>query len=159
MDYKLIDTKVFGDERGHLVSFEKDKNCPFDIKRSFYIFDTKPNIIRGAHANRNSEFLMIAINGSCKVKIDNGKEKNIVSLNSPHQALYLNKMLWKEMYDFSYNAILLVLTNTLYDEKEYIRNYSEYLKEVINLLEGGGQAFLRIFSAFFFNKKEVCYGL
>lgn len=130
MNYKLIDMKVFGDERGHLVSFEKENNCPFDINRSFYIFDTKPGIARGAHANRNSEFLMIPINGSCKVKIDDGKTQEIVDLNTPKQGLYLDKMLWKEMYDFSYNAILLVLTNTYYDEKEYIRDYEEFLKEV-----------------------------
>ncbi|MBP3607922.1 MAG: WxcM-like domain-containing protein [Treponema sp.] len=124
--------KVFGDERGHLISLQKDNNCPFDIKRAFYIFDTKPGVARGAHANRNSEFCLIVINGSCKVKIDDGKKQEIVELNDPKTALYLDKMLWKEMYDFSYNAMLLVLTNTLYDESEYIRNYYEFLKEVNN---------------------------
>ena len=132
MNYKLIDMKVFGDERGHLISLQKDNNCPFDIKRAFYIFDTKPGVARGAHANRNSEFCLIAINGSCKVKIDDGKNQEIVELNDPKKALYLDKMLWKEMYDFSYNAMLLVLTNTLYDESEYIRNYDKFLKEVNN---------------------------
>ena len=130
MNYRIIDLKTFGDERGKLVSFEKDCNCNFDIKRAFYIFDTKGNASRGCHANRNSEFLLIPINGSCRVKVDDGKNKTDVILNNPHKALYLNKMIWKEMYEFSYNAILLVLTNTLYDEKEYIRNYNEFLKEV-----------------------------
>ena len=130
MNYKLIDMKVFGDARGHLISFEKNVNCPFEVKRVFYIFDTKPGIARGAHANKNSEFLLIPINGSCKVKIDNGRQQEVVELNSPSCGLYLDKMLWKEMYDFSYNAILLVLTNTLYDETEYIRDYSLYKKEV-----------------------------
>ena len=132
MDYKLIDMKVFGDERGHLISFEKNNNCPFDVKRTFYIFDTVPGIVRGAHANKNSEFVLIAISGSCKIKVDDGKTQEIVELNTPHKALYLDKMLWKEMYDFSYNAILLVLTNTVYDEKEYIRDYNEFLNEVKN---------------------------
>ena len=130
MNYKLIDMKVFGDERGHLISFEKGSNCPFDVKRSFYIFDTVPGMVRGSHANRNSEFILIAISGSCKIKIDDGKKQEIVELNTPHKALYLGKMMWKEMYDFSYNAILLVLTNTNYDEKEYIRNYNDFLKEI-----------------------------
>ena len=130
MDYKLIDMTVFGDNRGHLISFEKCNNCPFDVKRSFYIFDTVPGIVRGNHANRNSEFLLIAISGSCKIKVDDGKRQEIIELNTPQKALYLGRMMWKEMYDFSYNAILLVLTNTLYDEKEYIRNYDEYLKEI-----------------------------
>jgi len=130
MNYKLIETKFFGDETGHLISFEKGSNCPFDIKRTFYIFDTVPNKVRGQHANRNSEFLLIAISGSCKIKIDDGKNQEIVELNTPHKALWLDKMMWKDMYDFSYNAILLVLTNTMYDESEYIRDYKDFLKEV-----------------------------
>ena len=130
MYYKLIDLGVFGDDRGKLISLEKNNNCPFDIKRCFYIFDTKNGIARGCHANKNSEFLLIAINGSCKVKIDDGKKTEIVNLNSPHTALYLNRMVWKEMYDFSYNAILMVLASTLYDEKEYIRDYEMFLEEV-----------------------------
>lgn len=130
MNYSILNFKVYGDERGHLISFQKDMNCPFEIKRAFYIFDTKPGVARGQHANRNSEFLLVPINGSCKVKITDGKTTEIVELNTPHQALYLDKMLWKEMYDFSYNAILLVLTNTNYDENEYIRDYDTFLKEI-----------------------------
>lgn len=130
MNYKLIDMHIFGDDRGRLVAFEKDVNCPFEVKRAFYIFDTKGGIARGCHANRNSEFLLIAINGSCKVKIDDGKTQEIVELSNPHTALYLDKMLWKEMYDFSYNGILLVLASTKYDENEYIRNYEDFVNEV-----------------------------
>ena len=130
MNYELINLNVFGDDRGHLISLQKNNNCPFEIKRAFYIFDTKPGIARGAHANRNSEFLLIAVNGSCKVKIDNGIKQEIVSLDSPTKALYLDKMLWKEMYDFSYNAMLLVLTNTHYDESEYIRDYDNFKREI-----------------------------
>jgi dTDP-4-dehydrorhamnose 3,5-epimerase-like enzyme len=130
MNFKLIDLKVNGDEKGYLVPFEKGNNCPFDIKRSFYIFDTASNVTRGKHANRNSEFLMVAISGSCKVKIDDGKNQEIIELNSPSKGLYLNKMVWKEMYDFSSNAVLLVLTNTLYDKNEYISDYNEFLREV-----------------------------
>ena len=132
MNFKIIKTKFFGDKKGHLISFEKGCNCPFDVKRSFYIFDTVPGIVRGSHANRNSEFLLIAISGSCKIKIDDGRKQEIVELNTPIQVLYLGKMMWKEMYDFSYNAILLVLTNTMYDESEYIRDYQQFLKEVRN---------------------------
>lgn len=132
MNYKVINTKSFGDEQGRLVSFEKGVNCPFEVKRAFYIYDTKGETSRGCHANRNSEFLLIAINGSCKIKIDDGKSKEIIELTNPYTALYLDKMLWKEMYDFSHNAILLVLASTNYDEHEYIRNYDDYLKEVNN---------------------------
>lgn len=133
MNYKLIDLKVFGDERGKLVALEgkhRGGGIPFDVKRVFYIFDTKGEVSRGCHANRNSQFLLIPISGSCRVKIDDGSNSNIVLLNNPHRALYINKMVWKEMFEFSYNAILLVVTNTLYDENEYIRNYEEFLLEV-----------------------------
>ncbi len=130
MNYQILDLKAYGDERGKLISFQKGVNVPFDVRRIFYIFDTKTGVARGCHANRQSQFLLIPINGSCKVKVDDGKHQEDIVLNNPHQGLYLNKMVWKEMYDFSYNAILLVLANTLYDEKEYIRNYDEFLKEV-----------------------------
>lgn len=130
MNYKLIDIKVFGDDRGKLASFENNSNIPFDLKRVFYIFDTKSAVSRGCHANKNSEFLLVVISGSCKVKLDDGKEIIDISLSDPHKALYIDKMIWKEMYDFSYNSVLLVLTNTYYDEKEYIRDYDEFLKEV-----------------------------
>ena len=130
MNYKLIDTKICGDERGHLIVFEKNMNCPFEVKRIFYIYGTKGNVARGCHANRNSEFLLISINGSCKVKVDDGKTQEHVVLSNPHTALYLDKMLWKEMYDFSDDCILLVIASTNYEEKEYIRDYDEFLKEI-----------------------------
>ena len=129
MHYKVYDLINTGDERGGLIPFEKDKNVPFEVTRAFYIYDTKPSTPRGAHANRKSQFLMVVISGSCKVLVDDGKEKAVIELNRPNQALWLDKMMWKEMYDFSYNAILLVLSDEKYDETEYIRNYSDYLKE------------------------------
>ena len=130
MHYKLYDLINTGDERGGLIPFQKGTNVPFEVSRAFYIYDTKPSTPRGAHANRKSQFLMVVISGSCKVLVDNGKEKTVVELNRPNQALWLDKMIWKEMYDFSYNAILLVLSNVKYDETEYIRNYDEYLKTI-----------------------------
>lgn len=132
MKFDLIDLSIKGDNNGHLLACEYAQNCPFDVKRVFWIFDTKPGIVRGSHANKNSEFMLVAINGSCKVKVDDGNKQEVVTLNNPHTGLYLNKMVWKEMYDFSYNAILLVLASTLYDETEYIREYNDFLKEVKN---------------------------
>lgn len=128
MNYKLYDLKDFGDERGSLIPLEGGNNVPFEVRRAFYIYDTKPSTPRGAHANKQSEFLLVVISGSCKVLIDDGKNKEIVELNRPNQALYLDKMIWKEMYDFSYNAIMLVLSNCKYDDSEYIRNYDDYIK-------------------------------
>ena len=120
-----------GDERGNLVVCEGGIDIPFEPKRIFYIFKSDATVIRGNHANRESEFVLINVAGKSKVKVKDGLGNEMVySLNRPHTGVYLPKMVWKEMYDFSYNAILLVLTNTLYDETEYIRNYNEFLGEV-----------------------------
>lgn len=102
--------------------------CPFEIKRIFYIFDTKGDIVRGCHANKDSEFLMFCLQGSCRVRVDNGKIQSEVALTNLNTALYLEKMVWKEMFDFSNDAVFVVLTNTLYNEKEYVRDYGEFLR-------------------------------
>ena len=91
--------------------------------------------MRGQHANRNSEFVLINVSGTSKVRVDNGFEEDIVELNRPRMGLYLPTMLWKDMYEFSEDSVLLVLTNTHYDGTEYIRDYDEYVKEV-----GGSKA-------------------
>lgn len=126
MNYELIDFVDFSDDKGSLVACEYQKNCPFDIKRVFYIFDVNPNAIRGRHANRDSEFLFVALNGSCKIKIDNGKIQETLMLNNPKQGLYVGKMLWKEMFDFSKGCILLVMSNAPYNKGEYINDYEMY---------------------------------
>ena len=127
--YKLIDLNLNNDIR-HLTTCQYMSNCPFEIKRVFWIFDTKPDVVRGAHANKNSQFLLVSINGSCKVKVDDGEKQEIFTLDNPSSALYLNTMVWKEMYDFSDNAILLVLTNTSYDKSDYLQDYQEWKKEI-----------------------------
>lgn len=129
--YDLINLKAYEDERGNLIAFEQGANCPFDVKRCFYIYDTKKaDTVRGAHANRRSQFLLVVIHGSCKVRIDTGKLKDEILLDSPKTALYLDKMVWKEMFDFSEGAVLMVLSNEKYDEGEYIRDYTEFLHEI-----------------------------
>lgn len=132
MNYKKLVFDQKGDDRGHLVVVEGLKDIPFDVKRIFYIYGSNQDVVRGMHANRNSEFVFINVNGKSKIKIDDGKHTEIIELNQAHTGLYLDKMLWKEMYDFSPDSVLLVLTNTLYDNQEYIRDYSEYLKEVVS---------------------------
>lgn len=131
MKYEIIELKSFGDERGSLISFEKENNCPFAVKRCFYIYDTKDSdIVRGSHANKKSEFLLVVISGSCRIKVDTGLEVKDFLLNNPKQALYLDKMVWKEMYEFSHNSVLLVLSNEMYDENEYIRSYEDFIKAI-----------------------------
>lgn len=128
--YKILEFGDLGDERGKLVVVEGDMDIPFEIKRVFYIYGSDSSVIRGQHANRNSEFVLINVSGSSKVRVDNGFEEDIIELNRPRMGLYLPTMLWKDMYDFSEDSVLLVMTNTHYDGKEYIRDYDEYLKEV-----------------------------
>ncbi len=117
-----------GDERGKLVVIEGGMAIPFDIQRVFYIYESDPTVIRGQHANRESEFVLINVAGKSKVRITDGKEEFILELNKPMMGVYIPKMLWKDMYDFSSDSVLLVLASTHYDGREYIRNYDEYLQ-------------------------------
>ena len=119
-----------GDERGQLVALEEFKDIPFKIKRVYYMYDTLPNVTRGYHAHKNLKQILICIHGSCKIKLDNGKEKKIVPLEKPYEGLYVDNNMWREMYDFSKDAVLMVLASELYDENDYIRDYDEFLKFV-----------------------------
>lgn len=105
-------------------------DIPFDIKWVFYIYGSDDKVVRGQHANRETEFLMVNVGGSSKVKVDNGTETAVIELNKPGLGLYLPPMLWRDMYDFSPDSILLVLASRHYDEHEYIRDYNEYLREI-----------------------------
>ena len=126
----VLEFKNLGDERGNLVAIEGGITIPFDICRVFYIYGTDPNAVRGQHANKNSEFVLINVAGSSKVRIKDGVEEAVIELNKPLMGVYIPKMIWKDMYDFSKDSVLLVLTNTHYDEGEYIRDYYEYLESV-----------------------------
>ena len=122
---------------GGFVEIEGMRDVPFDIKRVFYIFG-KGNVgtVRGKHSNRKSEFVLFNVKGRSKVKtIDEDLNEVVYELNRPNQAIYLPKMVWKEMYDFSEDSVLMVLTNEYYDANEYIRGFDEFVKEMKNLTE------------------------
>lgn len=123
---RFLEFKQNGDDRGHLVVVEELKDLPFEIKRVFYIYGSDKDVIRGCHANRNSEFVLINVAGTSKVKVDNGHDIEVFELNKPHTGIYLPKMVWKDMYEFSEDSILLVLCSELYDANEYIRDKKEY---------------------------------
>lgn len=127
----IYDFGDLGDERGKLVVIEGAQAIPFDIKRVFYIYDSDSTVVRGQHANRRSEFVLINVAGKSKVRITNGSEEIIVELNKPMMGVYIPAMIWKDMYDFSKDSVLLVLASTHFDETEYIRDYKDYLKEVL----------------------------
>ncbi|EJL89604.1 FdtA/QdtA family cupin domain-containing protein [Pantoea sp. GM01] len=130
MKIELLDLKEIGDQRGSLVSLESLINVPFDIKRIYYIFSTKKNVIRGFHAHKDLQQLAIAINGSCTFILDNGVERIEVLLDTPTKGLLINSLTWREMKDFSSDCVLLVLASNYYDESDYIRDYNVFLTEV-----------------------------
>jgi len=119
-----------GDERGMLVALEENNDIPFKIKRVYYMYDTKDGVRRGYHAHKKLEQILICIHGSCKILLDNGTEKKVVSLEKPYEGLYVSNSMWREMFDFSSDAVLMVLASEVYQEEDYIRNYEEFLKFV-----------------------------
>ena len=125
-----VEFKQNGDDRGHLVVVEGNKDIPFAMARIFYIYGSDPDVVRGCHANRRSEFVLINVSGTSKVKVMDGKDERVIVLDKPHMGVYLPKMVWKEMYDFSDDSVLLCLSSEAYDPSEYIRDYNDYLKEM-----------------------------
>lgn len=128
MDIQLIDFQQHGDERGSLVSLEYEKNIPFKIKRVYYIFNTKENVIRGYHAHKNLKQLAICIKGSCEFLLDDGKETCSIVLDNPNKGLLIESFMWREMSNFSQDCVLLVLADEVYNEMDYVRDYNEFKK-------------------------------
>ena len=129
--YKIIEFGEYGDERGNLVVAEgSGRDIPFEIKRVFYMYGSDDTVIRGQHANRKTEFVLINVSGTSKVKVDNGFETDIIELDKPRMGLYIPTMMWKDMYDFSADSVLLVLASEHYNGSEYIRDYDEFIREI-----------------------------
>lgn len=103
----ILHFKDFGDERGKLVVIEGQQSIPFEIKRVFYIYDSDSSIVRGQHANKESEFVLINVAGKSKIRITDGNEEMVVELNKPMMGIYIPKMIWKDMYDFSKDSVFL----------------------------------------------------
>ena len=115
---KILEFQDLGDERGNLVVVEGSGfDIPFEIKRVFYIYGSDDSVIRGRHANRKTQFVMINVSGRSKVRVD--------------KALLIGPMVWLEMYDFSADAVLLVMASEHYDAEEYIRDYNDYMREIL----------------------------
>jgi dTDP-4-dehydrorhamnose 3,5-epimerase-like enzyme len=129
---KTVSFKPLGDERGSLIALEGNKSVPFDIKRVYYIFDTKEGVSRGFHAHRNLKQVAVCVTGSCRFILDNGKQREEVALDKSTIGLLIDDLTWREMYDFSPDCVLMVLASEYYDESDYIRDYQEFLKAVNN---------------------------
>ena len=119
-----------GDDRGQLIALEEYSDIPFEIKRVYYMYDTKEGVHRGFHAHKNLQQILVCIHGSCKVLMDNGREKKVVPLEKPYEGLYIPNDIWREMYDFSPDAVLVVFASDYYKEEDYIRDYDTFLKMV-----------------------------
>ncbi len=130
MEINIIDFASLGDDRGSLIALESLKNVPFEIKRVYYIFDTGQNVIRGFHAHKNLKQVAISLKGSCTFVLDDGSVRKEIILDSPYKGLLIDSLTWREMKDFSNDCVLLVLASQYYDEKDYIRNYNDFLEEV-----------------------------
>lgn len=165
MDYKLLNLKVLGDERGKLISLEGGKNIPFEIKRVYWIYDTLPDIDRGFHAHKDLEQVIVAMDGACRFVLDDGKVREEVWLNRPDVGLYIGKNMWREMNHFSYGCKLMVLASEHYDEKEYIRDYQAFLESVktqdgfkiLNNNTGGGGNYNNSFNLAPFTVQRIFY--
>lgn len=127
---RLIEFPPLGDDRGSLVALEGNKTVPFDIKRVYYLFGTQPGVARGFHAHKVLKQVTVCVTGKCRMLLDNGTEKAEVWLDSSTKGLVIEELIWREMYDFSPDCVLLVLASEHYDESDYIRDYNDFLKQV-----------------------------
>lgn len=132
MMYALLNFKVHGDHQGKLVALEKSDDFPFEIKRVYYIWDTAHDVIRGKHAHRKLEQVIICSAGSCDFILDNGKQRETVHLETPSQGLYIKHNIWREFTNFSKDCVVTVLASEHYDESDYIRDYNQFLEEAKN---------------------------
>lgn len=128
--YKIINFREIGDSRGSLIPIEAKKDVPFDVKRLYYIYNTNKDVVRGKHAHLNLEQVLIPINGSCSLRLDDGVRKEDILLNDRTKGIYIASNIWREMYNFSPDCVLLVLASEYYNEKDYIRDYDEFKKRV-----------------------------
>ncbi|MBN1690976.1 MAG: FdtA/QdtA family cupin domain-containing protein [Dehalococcoidia bacterium] len=128
MKIVMYDFKTSADERGALSAVEGGKDIPFEIKRVYYIYSTKPEVRRGCHAHKSLKQVLVCMKGSCKILLDDGKERQEIRMDMPGKGLFIGEMVWREMYDFSPDCVLVVLASDHYDENDYIRDHVDFIK-------------------------------
>lgn len=127
-DIKIINLPKIEDPRGNLSFIEEGNHIPFQIERTYWIYDVPGGQIRGGHAFKKQQELIVALSGSFDVLVDDGKEQKTFSLNRSYYGLYLPAGLWRQMQNFSTNSLAMVLSSTNFSEDDYIREYSDFLK-------------------------------
>ena len=118
--------KFHSDKYGKLIALEENEEIPFSIKRVYYIYEVDDGVRRGFHSHKKLEQVLICVHGSVKILLKTPYEEEIIILDNPNKGLYIGPDIWREMYDFDDEAVLLVLASDLYDKKDYIRDYDEY---------------------------------
>jgi len=128
--YELLEFPVHGDHDGSLVALEKGADFPFEIKRVYYVWGTAANVVRGHHAHKELEQVIVVTSGRCDFTLDNGRERQTVHLERPNEGLYIRGNIWRTFSNFSPDCVVMVLASLHYDESDYIRDYDEFLKAV-----------------------------
>lgn len=124
---RIIELPKILDQRGNLSFIEEENHIPFKIERTYWIYDVPGGEHRGGHAYKENQEFIIALSGSFDVVLDDGKEKNVYSLNRSYYGLYVPNMIWREMENFSTNSLALILSSTSFSEEDYIRDYRKFL--------------------------------
>jgi dTDP-4-dehydrorhamnose 3,5-epimerase-like enzyme len=127
---KIIQLPKISDPRGNLTFVEGSNHVPFDIKRVYYLYDVPGGETRAGHSHKQLEAFMIAVSGSFEVILDDGTERKSFFLNRSYYGLYIPKMVWRELENFSSGSVCLVLASENYDETDYYRDYDEFLRAV-----------------------------
>jgi len=138
MEIERVKLQSHGDNGGMLIALEQDRNVPFEIRRVYYIFATQQDVHRGKHAHRHLHQLAVAVRGSVTFLLDDGSGPVEVTLNDPSQGLLLGRMVWRELYGFSEDCVLMVLADQFYDPADYITDYDEFLREANGFRRLGG---------------------
>ena len=131
MKLNWLPLKDHGDETCKLIAVEGSMDIPFAVERVYYFCQADPAARRGGHAHKELQQVFVCLNGSCTMLLDDGQERREVRLSDPCQGLYVGRGIWREVYDFSPDAVLLALTDRHYAEEDYIRDYDEFLKWVM----------------------------
>ncbi len=127
-EVRRVTFPVRGDDRGSLIALEElSAECPFDLKRVYYIYDTTPETVRGKHAHKALKQLLVCVSGACVIRCDKGNgDVQDITLDWPNQGLYISGLIWREMLHFSKGAVLMVLASEHYDEADYIRDRADF---------------------------------
>lgn len=132
MNVRQIQLPKILDRRGNLSFIEEDNHIPFDIKRVFWIYDVPGGEKRGGHAYKRSEELIVALSGSFDVMLDDGDTREVVHLNRSYNGIYVPKMVWRELSNFSTNSVAMIMSSTVYNPDDYVRDYNDFKNIVVN---------------------------